>query len=317
MHAAGMAVGVSLARFGFAAWIVLLGSALVCGPGRDAPAPAAGPGDVAEARALADGDATPGPASGRAPTDPEAAADDAAPGPASAREPADPRASARSPDADLLAADPPDPDEPPPTHFEGREIAQTMSWLGAGWLTRPERDAEEDATRLHEALALQPGQTACDVGAGSGYHTLRLARAVGPTGRVLAVDLQPKMLELLRERVAAAGLANVETIEATDRDPRLPDGACDLVLLVDVYHELAWPEPMLAAFRRALAPGGRLALVEFRAEDPDVPIKRLHKLSKAQIDRELLPRGFRRVESFDGLPWQHLVLFARDDAPAR
>lgn len=299
MHAAGMAARSVLARFGLAAWALVLASGLACGRGRDEPAPAAGPGDVEKARAFADDDAAPGRAS------------------------TDPRASTSSPNAGSLpedtpaAADPPDPDEPPPTHFEGREIAQTMSWLGAAWLTRPERDAEEDATRLHEALALQPGQTACDVGAGSGYHTIRLARAVGPTGRVLAVDLQPKMLELLRERVAAAGLANVEAIEATDRDPRLPDGACDLVLLVDVYHELAWPEPMLAAFRRALAPGGRLALVEFRAEDPDVPIKRLHKMSKAQIDRELLPRGFRRVESFDGLPWQHLVLFVRDDDPLR
>jgi ubiquinone/menaquinone biosynthesis C-methylase UbiE len=192
-----------------------------------------------------------------------------------------------------------------------------MGYEGAAWLTRAERDAEEDATRLHEALAVAPGQTACDVGAGSGYHTLRLARAVGPRGRVLAVDLQPQMLALLGERVAAAGLRNVETIAATESDPRLPEGECDLILLVDVYHELAWPEPMLAAFRRALAPAGRLALVEFRAEDPDVPIKRLHKMSKAQIDRELLPRGFRRVEGFDGLPWQHLVVFVRDELQTR
>lgn len=263
----------------------VLALGLACGRGRDEPVPAAAPSDLV------------------APHEPSAAVEAVPPSPP----PADP------PPAPPL----PGPSDVPPTHFEGREIATTMSYLGAAWLTRPERDAEEDATRLHEALGLRSGQTACDVGAGSGYHTVRLARAVGPTGRVLAVDLQPKMLELLRERVAAAGLRNVEAIEATPSDPRLPAGACDLILLVDVYHELAWPEPMLAAFRRALAPDGRLALVEFRAEDPDVPIKRLHKMSKVQIDRELLPRGFSRVETFDGLPWQHLVFFARDDRPAR
>lgn len=273
-----LVVLIPLVRCGLAVVIVLLAVGSACGRGRDEPVPAAGPSDLVERGVEADAPAR---------------------GPAH-HEPAVPSV--------------PGPDDVPPTHFEGREIAQTMSWLGAAWLTRPERDAEEDATALHEALGLRPGQTACDMGAGSGYHTVRLARAVGPTGRVLAVDMQPRMLALLRERVAEAGLSNVEAIEATASDPRLPDGACDLILLVDVYHELAWPEPMLAAFRRALTPAGRLALVEFRAEDPDVPIKRLHKMSKAQIDRELLPRGFRRVESFDGLPWQHLVLFVRDDA---
>lgn len=263
---------------------MLVGVGLACGR-PDEPVPVAGPSDAVE-----------GPSTARAEPEarPEVEPEHGAPAPAL-----------------------PGPDDVPPTHFEGREIAQTMSHHGAGWLTRPERDAEEDTTRLHQALGLREGQTACDVGAGSGYHTVLLARAVGPTGRVLAVDLQPRMLELLRERVAAAGLHNVETIEATVSDPRLPAGVCDLVLLVDVYHELSWPEPMLAAFGRALTPEGRLALVEFRAEDPDVPIKRLHKLSKAQIDRELLPRGFVRVETFDGLPWQHLVFFARDDRPAR
>lgn len=288
-----------LARSGLAAALVLLGGGSACGRGRDEPVPA-GPSDLDARAPVATGSLA----------EAEAAADDAgaADGPANGPPPA-------SPSEPALVL--PGPDDVPPTHFEGREIAQTMSWLGAGWLTRPERDAEEDATALHDALGLRPGQTACDVGAGSGYHTVRLARAVGPSGRVLAVDLQPRMLELLRERVAEAGLRNVETIEATASDPRLPDGACDLILLVDVYHELAWPEPMLAAFRRALAPAGRLALVEFRAEDRDVPIKPLHKMSKAQIDRELLPRGFRRAETFDGLPWQHLVLFVRDDHPTR
>lgn len=268
---------------------LLLAGAVGCGGVREDPAPVAAPPDAAAARERTD-DPLPEPEPAAPPVQP--------PTPAPAPDPA-----------------PPGPDDTPPTHFEGREIAPPMGYLGASWLTRRQRDAEEDTTLLHQTLRVQPGHTACDVGAGNGYHTVRLARAVGPTGRVLAVDIEPAMLELLRDRVQEQGLENVETIVGAPGDPRLPAGACDLILLVDVYHELAWPEPMLAAFRRALSPKGRLALVEFRAEDPDVPIKRLHKMSKVQIERELGPRGFVLVESFDGLPWQHLVIYARDDAP--
>lgn len=210
------------------------------------------------------------------------------------------------------AADPEPAQSPSPEGtFEGRTIAPTMSHLGADWLTRPERITEEDPDALHAALAVRPGQTACDVGAGNGYHTVRLARSVGPRGRVVASDLQPEMLELLRERVAAEGLANVVPVAATDGDPGLPAGGCDLILLVDVYHELAAPEAALAAMRAALAPGGRIALVEFRGEDPDVPIKPEHKMTVAQVRRELEPRGFRLAQQFDGLPWQHLLVFER------
>ncbi len=195
--------------------------------------------------------------------------------------------------------------------FEGRVIAPTMSHLGADWLTRPERISEEDPDALHAALAVRPGQTACDVGAGNGYHTLRLARAVAPGGKVIASDLQPEMLEMLRERATAEGLTNVETVVATDDDPGLPASGCDLVLLVDVYHELAKPEAVLAALGRSLSSGGRVALVEFRGEDPEVPIKAEHKLTKAQARREFEPRGFRLIQEFDGLPWQHLLVFER------
>lgn len=222
---------------------------------------------------------------------------------------AEPAASSPSP-PQVVAVDPPAP-QPSDGTFEGRVIAPTMSHLGASWLVRPERTAEEDPDALHAALRLQPGQTACDVGAGNGYHTLRLARAVGPNGRVIASDLQPEMLDMLREAVAAAGVTNVEAVAATDRDPGLPAGRCDLILLVDVYHELAEPERMLAAMRDALAPEGRLVLVEFRGEDPDVPIKPEHKMTRAQVLRELEPRGFVLVEHFDGLPWQHVLMFGR------
>ncbi len=203
--------------------------------------------------------------------------------------------------ADAPAAD--------PTTFEGRPIAATMSFHGADWLTRDERIVEEDPDALHRELAMKPGQTACDIGAGNGYHSLRLATAVAPGGKVLAVDIQPEMLELLRARAQAAGVQNVEPVLATPEALGLADGVCDLELLVDVYHELAQPEPMIAQLRRALAPGGRLAIVEFRGEDPDVPIKPEHKLTRAQVLRELEPRGFRLAASYDGLPWQHLLVF--------
>lgn len=195
--------------------------------------------------------------------------------------------------------------------FEGRPIAPTMSWYGADWLVRPERDAEEDPATLHRELAVKPGQTACDIGAGNGFHSLRLAVAVGPRGRVLAVDLQPEMLALLRTRATEAGVTNIETIQADTTDPHLPPRVCDLELLVDVYHELADPEAVLAKLRDALSEHGRIAIVEFRAEDPLVPIKPEHKMTKAQVLRELELRGFRLVYDSDKLPWQHLLIFER------
>lgn len=275
------------------AWLLLV-PVLGCGAGRDEPAPVPPPPQADES---SEPDADDPPSLADSPHEPEPAA-------AASPEPL------RGPDGRIIEL--PGPDDTPPERFEGRRIAQTMSFLGAGWLTRSERDDEEDTTRLHRELHLRPGQTACDVGAGNGYHTIRMAKAVGPSGRVLAVDIQPQMLAMLRDNADEAGLINVETIEARPGDPRLPASTCDLILLVDVYHELAWPEPMLAAFRRALTDDGRVALVEYRAEDPDVPIKRLHKMSKEQIEREFGSRGFVLVGSFDGLPWQHLMFYGRD-----
>lgn len=198
----------------------------------------------------------------------------------------------------------------------GRRIAPTMSHHGAAWLTRAERDEEENTQLLLEQLELHPGQTACDLGAGNGYHALRMARAVAPGGEVVAVDIQPEMLALLRGRARAAGIDNVKTIVGTRTDPELGTKRCDLILLVDVYHELSEPEAMLKAMKAALRPEGRIALVEFRAEDPAVPIKPLHKMSKAQMVAELASVGLVPVKSFDGLPWQHLVFFAPGMASA-
>lgn len=201
---------------------------------------------------------------------------------------------------------------PPLTHYKGREIAQTMHWRGAEWLMRASREKDENAAAMLQALGVQPGWTVCDLGCGNGYHTLPLAQQVGPKGSVYAVDIQEEMLDLLAKRTEAAGITNVERIVGTAADARLPGSSCDLILLVDVYHELSYPEHMLAAIRRALKPKGRLVLVEFREEDPDVPIKPLHKMSKAQILRELQPNGFVLVEEFDKLPWQHVMMFSID-----
>ena len=204
---------------------------------------------------------------------------------------------------------------PAATHHLGREIAQTMHYTGAPWLVRESRQREEDCRLLLEALAIEPGQKVCDLGCGNGFYTFELARRVGPEGRVYAVDIQPEMLRMLAERGAQEGLRNIRPILGTVIDPRLPKGELDLVLCVDVYHEFSHPEPMLARIRESLAPGGRLALAEFRGEDPAVPIKPLHKMTKAQVRAELEPAGFRLAREFDRLPWQHLLFFEVARAP--
>lgn len=204
---------------------------------------------------------------------------------------------------------------PAPTHYKGREIATTMHYLGAPWLVRDSRQREEDCEALLEKLNIQPGQVVCDMGCGNGFYTLQLAKLVGPKGKVYAVDIQPEMLQLLRQGARQARLASIVPVLGLPHDPRLPENTFDLVLMVDVYHEFSHPEEMLLAIRRSLKPDGRVALVEFRAEDPAVPIKPLHKMSKAQILKELPPNGFELVEQFDGLPWQHLMFFRRAIVP--
>jgi ubiquinone/menaquinone biosynthesis C-methylase UbiE len=204
---------------------------------------------------------------------------------------------------------------PPPTkEYKGREIAQTMHFLGAPWLTRESREREEDCKTMLTALNVKPGDTVCDLGCGNGFYTLKLAELVGEKGQVLAVEIQREMLELLEDRAAEAKVTNIKPVLGTLVDPKLPASSVDLVLLVDVYHEFSHPEQMLAAIRKSLKPTGRVALVEFRAEDPDVPIKPLHKMSKAQIMKEFPPNGFKLVEEFDKLPWQHLMFFEREEA---
>jgi precorrin-6B methylase 2 len=206
---------------------------------------------------------------------------------------------------------------PAPTHHRGREIAQTMHYTGAPWLVRESRQREEDCRLLLEALDIKPGQTVCDMGCGNGFYTLELARMVGPRGLVYAVDIQPEMLRMLAENAAAAGLRNIRPVLGTPIDPRLPAGKIDVALCVDVYHEFSHPDAMLERIRHSLAPTGRLVLAEFRGEDPAVPIKPLHKMTKAQIRAELEPAGFEVVREFDRLPWQHLLFLAARDQAAR
>ena len=199
------------------------------------------------------------------------------------------------------------------TEYYGRRIARTMHFSGAEWLTRDSREKEERCSLLLTNLGLKKGMTVCDLGCGNGYYALKIAQIVGAEGKVLAVDIQPEMLKFLNERAEEKNITNVETIQGTLIDPKLPAGKVDLILCVDVYHEFSHPEHMLRRMREALSEDGLLVLVEYRAEDPEVPIKPLHKMSKAQVEKELSANGFKLEKSFDELPWQHVLFYGRAD----
>jgi len=190
----------------------------------------------------------------------------------------------------------------------GRLIANVMGHQGAAWLDRPEREREEAPSKAIAALVIKDGATVADVGAGSGYYTILLARAVGERGRVYATDIQPEMLLLIKQKIGASNVSNVELVLGTETDPKLPAGSIDLVLMVDVYHELAQPQAMVRALRNALKKDGRLVLIEFRKESPDVPIREEHKMTvRARIELEAEAYKFDRV--IDVLPWQHVIVF--------
>ncbi|WP_303310558.1 class I SAM-dependent methyltransferase [Hymenobacter sp. BT730] len=195
-------------------------------------------------------------------------------------------------------------------YYHGRQIAHVMGHEGADWLERPNRAEEERTDLLLQALQLKPTDVVADLGAGTGFFTFRLSPLV-PQGRVLAVDIQPEMLRAIESTKARTHLTNVEPILGTTKSPNLPPASVDLVLLVDAYHEFDHPREMMQAVRRALKPGGRVALVEYRAEDPQVPIKRIHKMSMDQARRELEDVGLEFVENIDRLPQQHLLIFRR------
>lgn len=198
--------------------------------------------------------------------------------------------------------------------YLGRETSPVMGHLGAGWLERPEREAEEHPAALVRLLALKSTDVVADIGAGTGYFSFRIAPLV-PQGKVLAVDIQPEMLAAIRDKRGRLGITNVEPVQGGVANPALAPASVDLALMVDVYHEFSHPCEMLQAIARALKPGGRLALVEYRAEDPKVPIKPLHKMTRSQAIREVQAAGLRWQRTADDLPWQHLMFFVKPASP--
>ncbi|MGB3542304.1 MAG: class I SAM-dependent methyltransferase [Rubrivirga sp.] len=197
-------------------------------------------------------------------------------------------------------------------YYLGREIARVMSHRGAAWLERPDREREERPEVLINALGLEADDVVADLGAGTGYFTFRIAPLV-PQGRVYAVDIQTEMLRIIEDRAETEGFSNVAPVLGTETGPGLRSSSTDLTLLVDSYHEFSHPAEMLAAIYDATRPGGRLVLVEYRAEDPDVPIRRLHKMTEEQVRLEVETAGFRFVENLDVLPQQHLLIFERPE----
>jgi len=195
--------------------------------------------------------------------------------------------------------------------YLGREIAHVMGPGGVPWLERPERDVEERPQLVIDAFDIKAGQTIADLGAGSGYYSFRIAPLVGDQGHVLAIDVEPRMLQIISERARKTGADNVTTVLSTPSDPNLPASSVDLLFMVDVYHELEFPFEMMTRVREAMKPGGRVALIEYRAEDPQVMIKAVHKMSERQVIKELEAVGFKHLKTVRTLPLQHLVIFEK------
>lgn len=195
--------------------------------------------------------------------------------------------------------------------YMGREIAHVMGHQAADWLERPERESEENTALLVESLKFRPGESVADIGAGTGYLTRRIATRIGASGKVFAVEIQQEMLDLLTNNLAGQGITNVVPVLGTVKDPKLPPASVDTIIMVDVYHEFDFPFEMVESMCRALKRGGRMVFVEFRAEDRRVPIKPVHKMSEAQVKKEMAPHPLKFVETIGVLPWQHIIVFRR------
>lgn len=202
--------------------------------------------------------------------------------------------------------------------YMGREIAHVMGFAGAIWLERAEREDEEAPSKLIEALKLQPGQVVADIGAGSGILSVMMAKQVGETGKVWAVDVQQEMLDLLDKKLAEQGVTNVEGRLGTEKSPRLEPASVDLAIMVDVYHEFAFPYEMMSEISKSLKPGGRVVFVEYRKEDPNVPIKLVHKMTQVQVKKEINQPEFQLKwkETIGTLPRQHVIIFEKQPEPA-
>jgi len=197
--------------------------------------------------------------------------------------------------------------------YLGREIARVMGHQGISWLERPEREQEEGLSLLIECLSLKPGMVVADIGAGSGVISVRMARHVGETGKVMAVDIQKEMLQALEIKCKGLGITNIQGVHGTNRSPHLDAGTIDLAVMVDVYHEFDFPYEMLQAIARSLKVGGRVAFVEYRKEDPAIPIKEVHKMTEAQVKREAAEPdlNLKWIETIEKLPRQHVILFEK------
>ncbi|MCP4001539.1 MAG: class I SAM-dependent methyltransferase [Gammaproteobacteria bacterium] len=196
-------------------------------------------------------------------------------------------------------------------YYQGREISHVMGHQGAGWLERSGREQEERTDLLLSNLPLTQGQNAADVGAGTGYFSLPMAQIVGPEGVVFAVDIQPEMLAVIEQRASAQGISTIELILASAQDPGLPEDSINMALFVDAYHEFEWPNEVMLAIHASLVPGGKVVLIEYRAEDPAVAIKRLHKMTERQVRKEMAVVGFEFVENLTLLPQQHFLIFQK------
>ncbi len=194
--------------------------------------------------------------------------------------------------------------------YMGREIAHVMGHEGADWLERPERIVQEQPDRVIEAMQLKPTDTVADIGAGTGYFSIRIAKKV-PQGQVIGEDIQPEMIDFMKANIAQAGLSNVHPLLGTTMDPKLPPGSVDKVLLVDAYHEFDQPKEMMEGIVRGLKPDGQVVFVEYRGEDPAVPILPHHKLTVAQLSKEMGAMGLHLVRQYEELPWQHVLFYGR------
>jgi len=197
--------------------------------------------------------------------------------------------------------------------YMGREIAYVMGHAAATWLERPEREEEENPKKLIELLKLKDGEVVADIGAGSGYYTFRMAKLVAPKGKIVAVDIQKEMLDIIRDRMKKENVTNVDPVMGEEADPKLKDESVDTILLVDVYHEFSFPHEMSEKMVKALKPGGRIVFVEFRMEDERVPIKLVHKMTEKQVLKEMAEfKDLKHTSTSDKLPWQHVITFTKE-----
>ena len=196
--------------------------------------------------------------------------------------------------------------------YMGREIAYVMGFQAIGWLERSEREKEENVSKLIKNMRIKPNDVIADIGAGSGYHAFRMA-SLAPNGLVYAVDIQTEMLMAIENKKTFSKISNIETILGTEKSVEIPINSVDKILMVDVYHEFSFPVEMIASMKSALKSNGQLFLIEYRAEDPLVPIKTIHKMSENQAVKEMKAAGFKLLKNIENLPWQHCMVFVKNN----